>query len=938
MDPPPPKRPPPKSIVDTKFNVSRLLFPKNKKLDMVKEAVVGDIMKSLSSGMTKKLRAEHSAEEKKKLNKEFWEFVKSLFDANEQFTAAQMGEVAKSVYDELKNKGLVALEYGLRGGNIHDALNWKDPLGEFRQTVGRKKLQPLAKEFVPPPPPRSYPRTLDAFKTEYPFLWTPYSKRARDLGVSEPNIINNRNRLIDVFLDKGGKSKFDVRVIREAVESGIRSLFSGTGGLYKDTLVPEWRKKTNKLKEELKDPKAAERIEKIVSLSPYEVYQKAIVDKFKYDKSVPRVPPNVVEDGWIEKIKRIYRGDEKLKGLGKMCGGARMEKQGEDYVIVEGLGDDMEVIQRFRTKKAALDYLNEESKRQQIARRAPPQAAPSEEPDAFDELDELHSQMRPTKRQKTGKGVTLSKKAFVKEHKNLLKVLKKGKKSDLLREAKSQSKELAKVMKGKGDEGSDEEMKRLTQEVSKVGFQASPSPPRARAPRRATPPPDVGLKRIVKKVGKKRKIEEVGRGKYKGGYEPPTTLGPKTHIIDQDTTGLPADVIANLPKSPAYRGMYIAEWKMKNVPGYAEKQRPFIERNEAIRQKSFDYLNSPEYKAVREKAEAFDVGNLFSDEDGKFEVKALPFPVQWLTPQQKAKIEEYQSTISQNIPSAMDIYQSQEFNAKQEAMEKEREKSPFNWINKILIGIGDVAANLPIMPSFFKDIYKTMAPPGSLYNPTQKRRTTPEEVLERRLAARQAELEAADTPEQRALIERQKVERGAEAKKYSDALAAEKAKVDALSGMGKCGGAKWKIEVGSPQHWAVYRNGVMVKQYRSKAKAEEAVQDQKVKEVEYIKKILMSNLPQAEKWRLMSIYGELGTSPVRKEGDYSAFARPTVELAAEHPKIKKRLAEQEEEDAPRPPKVKRSIYKPIDLDGRGRKCGGDLLSQLKREAAQSVTK
>jgi len=100
----------------------------------------------------------------------------------------------------------------------------------------------------------------------------------------------------------------------------------------------------------------------------------------------------------------------------------------------------------------------------------------------------------------------------------------------------------------------------------------------------------------------------------------------------------------------------------------------------------------------------------------------------------------------------------------------------------------------------------------------------------------------------------------------------------------------------------------------------------------------MSNLPQAEKWRLMSIYGELGTSPVRKEGDYSAFARPTVELAAEHPKIKKRLAEQEEEDAPRPPKVKRSIYKPIDLDGRGRKRGGDLLSQLKREAAESVTK
>jgi len=758
---------------------------------------------------------------------------------------------------------------GCVGGNIQDALKWKDPLGEFRQTVGRKKLQPLAKEFVPPPPPRSYPRTLDAFKTEYPFLWTPYSKRARDLGVSEPDIINNRNRLIDVFLDKGGKSKFDVRVIREAVESGIRSLFSGTGGLYKDTLVPEWRKKINKLKEELKDPKAEEKIEKIVSLSPYEVYQKAIVDKFKYDKSVPRVPPNVVEDGWIEKVKRIYRGDEKLKGLGKMCGGARMEKQGEDYVIVEGLGDDMEVIQRFRTKKAALDYLNEESKRQQIARRAPPQA---EEPDAFDELDELHSQMRPTKRQKTGKGVTLSKKAFVKEHKNLLKVLKKGKKSELLREAKDQSKELAKVMKGKGDEGSDEEMKRLTEEVSKVGFQAPPSPPRARAPRRATPPPDVGLKRIVKKVGKKRKIEEVGRGKnwiqeamkgvkkgaltaqakrahlkpeefaekvlekpenyakktrkraqflvnITGGYEPPTTLGPKTRIIDQDTTGLPADVIANLPKSPAYRGMYIAEWKMKNVPGYAEKQRPFIERNEAIRQKSADVVNSPEYRAAKDAAAGFDVGNLFSDEDGKFEIKALPFPVQWLTPQQKAKIEEYQTTISQNIPNAMDIYQSREFNAKQEAMEKEREKSPFNWINKILIGIGDVAANLPIIPSFFKDIYKTMAPPGSLYNPTQKIRTSPEEVLARRLEARQSELEAADTPEQRALIERQMAEREKEAKKYSDALAAEKAKVDALSGMGKCGGAKWKIEVGSPQHWAVYRNGVMVKQYRSKAKA-----------------------------------------------------------------------------------------------------------------------
>jgi hypothetical protein len=45
-------------------------------------------------------------------------------------------------------------------------------------------------------------------------------------------------------------------------------------------------------------------------------------------------------------------------------------------------------------------------------------------------------------------GVTISKPAFIKEHTSLVKVLKKGKKSELLKEAKDQSAELSKVMSG----------------------------------------------------------------------------------------------------------------------------------------------------------------------------------------------------------------------------------------------------------------------------------------------------------------------------------------------------------------------------------------------------------------------------------------------------------------------------------------------------------
>jgi hypothetical protein len=52
---------------------------------------------------------------------------------------------------------------------------------------------------------------------------------------------------------------------------------------------------------------------------------------------------------------------------------------------------------------------------------------------------------------RTEGGVSISKKAFVKEHKNLLGVLKRGKKSELKAEAKDQSKELAKVVKGGAD-------------------------------------------------------------------------------------------------------------------------------------------------------------------------------------------------------------------------------------------------------------------------------------------------------------------------------------------------------------------------------------------------------------------------------------------------------------------------------------------------------
>lgn len=55
------------------------------------------------------------------------------------------------------------------------------------------------------------------------------------------------------------------------------------------------------------------------------------------------------------------------------------------------------------------------------------------------------------KKEMSGKGkVSMSKKQFVKEHKNLLGVLKRGKKSELRAEAKDQSEELEKVLKGAG--------------------------------------------------------------------------------------------------------------------------------------------------------------------------------------------------------------------------------------------------------------------------------------------------------------------------------------------------------------------------------------------------------------------------------------------------------------------------------------------------------
>jgi hypothetical protein len=55
-----------------------------------------------------------------------------------------------------------------------------------------------------------------------------------------------------------------------------------------------------------------------------------------------------------------------------------------------------------------------------------------------------------TRRLPRSGGVKISKKAFVKEHKKLIGVLKKGKKSELQAEAKDQSEELAKMMKGAG--------------------------------------------------------------------------------------------------------------------------------------------------------------------------------------------------------------------------------------------------------------------------------------------------------------------------------------------------------------------------------------------------------------------------------------------------------------------------------------------------------
>jgi hypothetical protein len=45
--------------------------------------------------------------------------------------------------------------------------------------------------------------------------------------------------------------------------------------------------------------------------------------------------------------------------------------------------------------------------------------------------------------------VQMSKRAFIAEHKKLIKILEEGKKKDLLKEAKEQKKELAKYLKKK---------------------------------------------------------------------------------------------------------------------------------------------------------------------------------------------------------------------------------------------------------------------------------------------------------------------------------------------------------------------------------------------------------------------------------------------------------------------------------------------------------
>lgn len=242
------------------------------------------------------------------------------------------------------------------------------------------------------------------------------------------------------------------------------------------------------------------------------------------------------------------------------------------------------------------------------------------------------------------------------------------------------------------------------------------------------------------------------------------TGGKKTGgaIIDSDATGLPQKVIDMLPKSPYYRSRAIAEWKLKNVAGYAEKRGYTKEVREA--EKEYNRKQQEEW-AKREADPQYQ------------ELQAL-----------RKEKEERERQESFNRPSALDelmaSWRNTTVDRHNQALEQ-RNKNPFNIINKGLRTVADIGSQIIPMPKLVKDAYMATRPDDD--EPLEQ--TTAEEIMMRRKALEEEAKEKSDafdaTPEGQALLAKQQADFENKNNVWNANQYSQKAQIEAIAGMGK---------------------------------------------------------------------------------------------------------------------------------------------------------
>ncbi len=160
-----------------------------------------------------------------------------------------------------------------------------------------------------------------------------------------------------------------------------------------------------------------------------------------------------------------------------------------------------------------------------------------------------------------------------------------------------------------------------------------------------------------------------------------SVVGKTGTNIDTDTKGLPPEVINALPVKPYFRGRAISEWKAKHIPGYLEKIMAFENKKKEAKTAGDAIMNDPDHQALlklqREKAEreAYD---------------------------QERMNPSYSDNFTAENLNKRNAHRIASVNA-----EVDRQRNdPFNWINRALKSVADVAVNVIPMPGIVKEAYK----------------------------------------------------------------------------------------------------------------------------------------------------------------------------------------------------------------------------------------